>query len=779
MVTPTPTLGNKVKYISKHYTEKIDDNMAKSTSKDYIYHDQDGLDERGNEFKHESPLQEGEEVGFFYLKNTNIFLSLPSPSHKKELRFGKLIDVRLNRQEKGEYDIFSHKKDTKSDNNNSFASRAQTSMKKTKDSKIEPIFNISKDSIMHDDSSLLEKKTVDVKCSRCNLILDLNSSATEIDGSKDFALHYDKRPFFDGTMNDICRQGGTCNSCNCDQKENRSDAALMVGVAMHCLASNNARIESFQIIILQCNDVIDENGNDGVTKKNDKDEHNLATCENNEKKQKVCEQIFVFQVAILMTFSLPHLERYVHSKDHEKISIKKNKSHRSSTGDVKIANFNTIELSRKRKRGLSLDGCISNKSNDKCSNKLLDPALQLFFSLLRSDWKYLDLEIEVLFSNYYQEYTSTKLLKQQQFHSSQRSLFPKKCSLGELYGRIQGISNHENFVSYPPNSNKYDIDSNISTTLSLDHIPVKIATFIEIPADVLKYQIAGYLRARSLYSLRCTCKCMYTSLISIVPGMKLRLFQHQVKSLEWMQKREIRDKTEVEVMFSGFHAEDVGNKLDGGDLYKAVSAGAIASLTTRNPKKNQRSRHIWLVDTYTGAILSQLNHKAKDKNVDECSDISFYNDDRNAKVDKLTYTTRTIARGGLLCDDPGLGKTITVLSLILQTLGQSSRGNETTAKFENSKLKNIDSLIFNAYWKEVPSSVREESLSCLWRKLPSLDSGSIYFKDPVDSNLDGCHGYYKIIKKPICFTEIRENILKGIYNDDFNIFCEDLDLCFR
>ena len=126
------------------------------------------------------------------------------------------------------------------------------------------------------------KKTVDLKCSRCNLILNLNSSATEIDGSKDFALYYDKRTFFDWTMNDIYRQGGTCKSC---QKGNRSDAALMVGVAMYCLASNNALIESFQIIIFQCSDIIDEKGNDGVTKKDDKDEYNLATCENNENKQ--------------------------------------------------------------------------------------------------------------------------------------------------------------------------------------------------------------------------------------------------------------------------------------------------------------------------------------------------------------------------------------------------------------------------------------------------------------------------------------------------------------
>lgn len=79
---------------------------------------------------------------------------------------------------------------------------------------------------------------------------------------------------------------------------------------------------------------------------------------------------------------------------------------------------------------------------------------------------------------------------------------------------------------------------------------------------------------------------MYTSLISIVPGIKLRLFQHQVKSLELMQKKEISDKTEVEVMFSGFHADSVGNKLDGGYLYKAVSAGVIVFHTTRNPKKN-------------------------------------------------------------------------------------------------------------------------------------------------------------------------------------------------
>lgn len=95
----------------------------------------------------------------------------------------------------------------------------------------------------------------------------------------------------------------------------------------------------------------------------------------------------------------------------------------SSTGEVKIVNFNTIELTRKRRRGLSLDERIFNKMNDKCSNKLLDPALQLSFSLLRR-----------LLSNYYQEYTFTKLLKQQKYHSSRRSLFTNTNSLGELYG---------------------------------------------------------------------------------------------------------------------------------------------------------------------------------------------------------------------------------------------------------------------------------------------------------------------------------------------------------
>ena len=34
---------------------------------------------------------------------------------------------------------------------------------------------------MHDDLFLLEKKTVDVKCFRCNLILNLNCNVTEID----------------------------------------------------------------------------------------------------------------------------------------------------------------------------------------------------------------------------------------------------------------------------------------------------------------------------------------------------------------------------------------------------------------------------------------------------------------------------------------------------------------------------------------------------------------------------------------------------------------------
>ena len=58
---------------------------------------------------------------------------------------------------------------------------------------------------------------------------------------------------------------------------------------------------------------------------------------------------------------------------------------------------------------------------------------------------------------------------------------------------------------------------------------------------------------------------------------------------------------------------------------------------------------------------------------------------------------RNVARGGLLCDDPGLGKTITVLSLLLQTAGMApsvateSKSNDTDTNEEH---------LFQVYWEE-------------------------------------------------------------------------------
>jgi len=74
----------------------------------------------------------------------------------------------------------------------------------------------------------------------------------------------------------------------------------------------------------------------------------------------------------------------------------------------------------------------------------------------------------------------------------------------------------------------------------------------------------------------------------------------------------------------------------GGDLHRAVTGGATVALATRSATAS--SNIVWL--------SQESGHEI-------------------SRADILSFS-RNIAQGGLLCNDPGLGKTITVLSLILQ-----------------------------------------------------------------------------------------------------------------
>lgn len=126
-----------------------------------------------------------------------------------------------------------------------------------------------------------------------------------------------------------------------------------------------------------------------------------------------------------------------------------------------------------------------------------------------------------------------------------------------------------------------------------------------VPDDVLN-KVLIRLKPRDLIRVAATCHHLRTLAAAIMPCMKLKLFPHQEAAVEWMLKREQNSQALAHPLYKDLCTED------GLPFYINVTSGEI----------------------FTG-------------NVPTISDFC----------------------GGMFCDEPGLGKTVTALSLILKTHG--------------------------------------------------------------------------------------------------------------
>ncbi|OVA04873.1 SNF2-related [Macleaya cordata] len=127
----------------------------------------------------------------------------------------------------------------------------------------------------------------------------------------------------------------------------------------------------------------------------------------------------------------------------------------------------------------------------------------------------------------------------------------------------------------------------------------------ELSDDVLTNVLTS-LGPRDLVRVAATCRHLRSLALSVIPCMKLKLFPHQQAAVEWMLQREHNAEVQAHPLYMEFSTED------GFDFYINAVSGEIA----------------------TG----------------------------------IAPTVRDFC-GGLFCDEPGLGKTITALSLILKTQG--------------------------------------------------------------------------------------------------------------
>ena len=443
-------------------------------------------------------------------------------------------------------------------------------------------------------------------------------------------------------------------------QQNRSDGALLLGTIMRCRNAGYLRIENFKVLLSGA--ISEYNESPKST-----DEDKCSSLDDNISERLTYKQV---SASIVVTISLPHLER------ESKLSCRKS----GDSSDLQCMHYD--EYLTTSSSGFAAFG-------------------QLLFSLVRCDWDWLELAMERLRSS--NSITSSSPI------CNSNSIFPPKTTLEELYARIRGASLPE-------------VASCAAMSLEdcTDNQTMHIAGDLTLPEELLQSKLAPYLRAKSLHNLRSTCRYLYSILNSVVPGMQLALFPHQVRSLHWMRRREEHHTTDDDVMNFGPNNTGVDEVIHG-DVFRSVTSGGIISVAPR-----RRKGSFWQINSWTG-VCSLDYRKQRIKTVARC---------------------RNVARGGLLCDDPGLGKTITILSLILQTFGQS------TGKLQTDRERQLnvgDDQIIDAYWSEIlVSHTRRDELLELTLKLRKCDREQ-YFQYPVKDLLavEDWDSYTYIVRDPI------------------------------
>ena len=149
----------------------------------------------------------------------------------------------------------------------------------------------------------------------------------------------------------------------------------------------------------------------------------------------------------------------------------------------------------------------------------------------RCDWDYLATNMNKL-------QQSAIITKKEDDKSVKKPFFPPSMNVEELYDRISAAGKHNTKDTQEQN----DSGSMTSQTSGTN------MTFLDLPIDIISTSIASYLRAPSLHALRVTNRKMCKILRPIVPGLKLKLFQHQIRSLDWMEMRERRCITEGDLI---------------------------------------------------------------------------------------------------------------------------------------------------------------------------------------------------------------------------------------
>lgn len=204
------------------------------------------------------------------------------------------------------------------------------------------------------------------------------------------------------------------------------------------------------------------------------------------------------------------------------------------------------------------------------------------------------------------------------------------CNLHERDGHLPGVSSTTLFLS--------DVFRTLTSPTVLDQMAIRDdRTYAERMTRATRHVIVTDLpivalqtlvclmNARDLAALSSVCSLFQHLAYEVVPGLNLMLYRHQQKALKFL-------------------------------LYREAPASAHSAPLPHPflfPPMPQREP-VLTIDLVDGKLVKQVVPAVQD------------------------------CRGGLFCDEPGLGKTITMLALLLRTKGQRSRApTDADARDEN------------------------------------------------------------------------------------------------
>lgn len=275
---------------------------------------------------------------------------------------------------------------------------------------------------------------------------------------------------------------------------------------------------------------------------------------------------------------------------------------------------------------------------------VLHPSTQCLLSLVRSDWKKLE-------DHMLQKVNNQRRLEQKSSSLPTITLFPTRLALEEVYKSMR--------------SDK-QVELNLHSVRKQPTNDLNETSAHSIPIEIWETRIAPFLRAKSLDTLRCTCKYFFGSLAHVVPGLRpsIRLYRHQIASLLWMRQRETKLITEQDCLqtnessTASYLSPEQYDYTEDDDYHRVVTGGCTARLAVRKLSSlSESSNSLSMQQTADASHPMQgvpLNASEKVTYIYEEIRIDQLNG-KEVLTPTENLASREVARGGLLCDDPGLG----------------------------------------------------------------------------------------------------------------------------